>query len=747
MPRAGKLRASVSPYEILFPESQIFVESEDPLDARSAQSGIIVRGQKGRVHVSREGRKATWSMKDAPLAAGQHTLIMEELLTSSGEKIPEAMEIPFFVTDSRAKVPSSLRIESMVRLRIGKNGTERVPSDERRPGKFIEIMKATNRETGAPMELAFNEAGQKIDTQEIFTGIQNKQARGIGKLHESLSAHIRNLGTDARIEVAVWLRSPEMLHMRSRRTREQPGVPPREVQEQRKRIDDLTEQFSTQLRSETNAPRMRTDRLAPVLYAELTRAQVIELARRPEVAAIFLHETKGIDDLGSSIAVANSDDVHSLGFRGSRVKVAVWEDGPDNTTNLTITAFYDSTQTNQSDHARHTHGIVKNKQPNKPKGHAPSCSLHSANDKDLDALAWAVKEKNCTVVSQSFHRSSEPGSAGLSFDDIYKDWLALHWPYPTILQAAGNFWEDDPDNIDPPNSEFVNHKGYNSLAVGNHNDSASGMSGSSVFRNPSTPHGDRELPEVSANGTSVTTVGLTKSGTSMAAPAAAGSAALIQNVNTTLKSWPEGCRAILLAGAKRNVSGNNWWQDVTAAVDANDGSGAVDAHESTRITQSKRSRNSAATRRGWDVGSFESRDFDGNGLSTFAYKVRVPDLFFGPRHVKVALAWTSRVSTMDERPLSSSLTVDLDLMIFDSRGNLVGYSGSWDNSYEIAEFTGRRGETYTIRIRRWSGTDQTYYGLAWTVTGGLLFAEGVARRDSVLEDILNSSLARRRANS
>jgi hypothetical protein len=50
----------------------------------------------------------------------------------------------------------------------------------------------------------------------------------------------------------------------------------------------------------------------------------------------------------------------------------------------------------------------------------------------------------------------------------------------------------------------------------------------------------------------------------------------------------------------------------------------------------------------------------------------------------------------------------------------VGYSGSWDNSYEIAEFVGLPGKTYTIKIRRWSGTDSTWYGIAWTVTGGFL---------------------------
>jgi hypothetical protein len=323
------------------------------------------------------------------------------------------------------------------------------------------------------------------------------------------------------------------------------------------------------------------------------------------------------------------------------------------------------------------------------------------------------------VISQSFHRSSEPGSSGLSYDDIYKDWLALHWPYPTILQAAGNFWEGDPDNVDPPENEYVNHKGYNSLAVGNHNDTATGMSASSVFRNPRSTHNDRELPEICANGMSVTTVGLTKSGTSMAAPAVAGCTALIQQVNSLLVHWPEGCRAILLAGANKNVMGSSWWKDVVSNVDASDGSGALDALESVRITKSRRTRNSAGTRRGWDIGRLTNSDFDSNGMSKFSYSVTVPANLWGDISIKVALAWNSRITTFFGLPISSVLTLDFDLKIFDSNNNQVGYSGSWDNSYEIAEFSARSGETYTIKIRRWSGTDDTWFGIAWTQRGGL----------------------------
>jgi hypothetical protein len=145
---------------------------------------------------------------------------------------------------------------------------------------------------------------------------------------------------------------------------------------------------------------------------------VQQLAKRKEVAAVFLYDPEGIDDLKDSIAIANSDDVHSAGPKGSGVKVAVWEDGPTSTTNLTIEARYDTSPAT-SDHSQNVHAIIKNKEANKPHGHAPECKLHSANSKDLDALRWAVKDHGCTVINQSFHRPSEPGSSGQSFDDIY----------------------------------------------------------------------------------------------------------------------------------------------------------------------------------------------------------------------------------------------------------------------------------------------------------------------------------------
>jgi hypothetical protein len=96
----------------------------------------------------------------------------------------------------------------------------------------------------------------------------------------------------------------------------------------------------------------------------------------------------------------------------------------------------------------------------------------------------------------------------------------------------------------------------------------------------------------------------------------------------------------------------------------------------------------------------------------------VPFLLFSPV-VKVALAWDSAVTTASsgDTATASTLTVDLDLLVRNSQGVQVASSASWDNSYEVVEFAANRNETYEIIIRRWSGTDSVWYGIAWTVTG------------------------------
>ncbi|KAK3314017.1 hypothetical protein B0H66DRAFT_482522 [Apodospora peruviana] len=247
-----------------------------------------------------------------------------------------------------------------------------------------------------------------------------------------------------------------------------------------------------------------------------------------------------------------------------------------------------------------------------------------------------------------------------------------------------------------------------------------------LWANPTTPHGDREQPEIAANGTIVTAVGQTMSGTSFAAPAVAGAVAVIQSVDGVLKSWPEGCRAILLATADRNIQGGTWPGDRAQGLDQADGAGALNAQGAVLVAQSRAQRNNAtALTRGWDVGTLYKTDFDASTRdSTFRYHLQVPTpgRFQLPARryvIKAALAWDGKVTVNDAGTATASvLANDLDLVVLKD-GVQVAASATYDNSYEIVEFSGIKGATYEIVVRNWrwdEGVSSLWFGIAWNVT-------------------------------
>jgi hypothetical protein len=477
---------------------------------------------------------------------------------------------------------------------------------------------------------------------------------------------------------------------------------------------------------------------SPFARVQLSRSEIEALAQSPLVRMITLYEPKGVDDLDDAMAIANADDVHASGVTGNGIKVAVFENAPASTANLDIEdAYSDSIGVAPltSTHAQHVTAMIKNL--NAVSGFAPDALVYSADSKALAAFDWAVDSVRVSALNQSFHRGAEIND-GLSSDDLYKDYKVLHYPWPTIVQAAGNWcalgsscYEMGSDVTD----EFVNHKGFNSISIGNHNDDASEMSASSCFVNPSSSHGDRELPELAANGTSVTADGMTKSGTSMSSPAVTGSAALLQDRVATLKYWPEGIRALLFAGSTINVrehagtlagggdaadAPNYWWRDVSLGHDGFDGVGALNIHKSVQIAG--RRWNGEAASQGWDIGYMSSGDFDRSGWYERTYRISTGSaraLVYRP-HVRVALAWNSTATVDDSGATAvyaSELGMDLDIRVYDSGGSQVAYSLSWDNSYEVVDFDAEAGETYTVKIHRWSSRPGawTWFGVAWNV--------------------------------
>jgi hypothetical protein len=238
------------------------------------------------------------------------------------------------------------------------------------------------------------------------------------------------------------------------------------------------------------------------------------------------------------------------------------------------------------------------------------------------------------------------------------------------------------------------------------------------------------LQAESANGENVTAVGLTMSGTSMASPAVVGSIALLQSAQSVLKIWPEGNRALLFAGALRNVGSHpgvtgtgaavstangRWFADLTAGRDGYDGAGALDVLESYRIAQSRYNA-AVVTNRGWDIGTMTAASFDASNVFTKTYTFKAP---VGATQARVALAWNSTATVTDTGATdlyNSALGMDLDVRVYDAVGTQVARSSSWDNSYEVVDFVPKAGQTYTVKVNRFSTKPGawTWYGIAFT---------------------------------
>ena len=306
----------------------------------------------------------------------------------------------------------------------------------------VERIKAVDTNTGKLLDLAFDESGKRADVEQLFEGITRRRFEKFGRIHEALWQHIQSRPTNQRIDVIVWPRITKGTPTYGRTTLQQ-GVPEEEkqfldeVHSMRETILEKLQVLNAQVPQEYQQVPPRLRQTLVYVPASIAAGQIEALARDDSVGVILLDDRSAINDLRDSINIARSNTVHQLGATGKGVKVAVFESGPKDTINLSFAARY-SQNPPESQHAKLTSAIIKNTEPNAPHGHAPGCDLYSANSGDNSALLRALTQ-GCTVISQSFHRSTEPHSGDLLPDDILHDWLALRTPFPTIVHAAGNY--------------------------------------------------------------------------------------------------------------------------------------------------------------------------------------------------------------------------------------------------------------------------------------------------------------------
>ena len=84
--------------------------------------------------------------------------------------------------------------------------------------------------------------------------------------------------------------------------------------------------------------------------------------------------------------------------------------------------------------------------------------------------------------------------------------------------------------------------------------------------------------------------------------------------------------------------------------------------------------------------------------------------------VRVVIAWDSNANAPSggTAPTTDVLNADLDLVVTGPAGAWMGGSASWENSYEIVEFTAPSSGTYTAQVNayRFDGSSE-YLGVAW----------------------------------
>jgi subtilisin family serine protease len=282
-------------------------------------------------------------------------------------------------------------------------------------------------------------------------------------------------------------------------------------------------------------------------------------------------------------------------------------------------------------------------------------------------------------------------------NDRFYDSMVIN-RYRSIVKSAGN--EAGPCNSGTGN---VTSPGlaYNVITVGNFNDrntvswTGDVMDSCSSWRDPVSTHNDREKPEVSAPGSfinSTTTTspwtGAIGSGTSYAAPAVTGATALLLQRNSGLTSWPEAVKAILMATAIHNVEG-------AARLSEYDGTGGVVLDRADDLARRLNGN--------WGAQSYSCSTVTPLNVATMS-------LVAGAR-TRVVIAWDNdpAYSYYASRP-----GADLDLHVLNPSGTIVSSSSSWDNTYEIVDFTPTVTGNYTLRIMRYRcDYSPRWLGWAW----------------------------------
>jgi hypothetical protein len=476
---------------------------------------------------------------------------------------------------------------------------------------------------------------------------------------------------------------------------------------------------------------------APTVDAQLSKEDVCKLARLPEVSRISLPDE--IEPFMDTAAYTiQAQYLWWEGYNGGmsdgsgsptnyQTSVAVIDDGID----------FDHWSLEHANggirpdtmirggHGTAVAGCIASNYPTY-RGIAPGTELLDANcanaqDKPVDwktACDWAHDQN---VDLYNFSAGVRGGGWNNDLCE-YFDHIASYWDRLPVC-AAGNI---------PNCGEYVASpaKAWNVLAVGGVDDNDTGsyvgtvswaddtLYEDSSWRNPETPHGDREKPEVCAPAVDITTTLLeddfiTVSGTSFAAPQVAGLAALLIEANPTLYDKPALIKAIIMASAIHNVEPDDdyeQWGYGSAPVeqyrpmDDKEGVGTVDAYAAYECVTNE---DHPSTSGGW---TWWGSKVEANLPFVIPFYARAGET------VRFVISWYAHTTYGGWTDYELCADMNLEIiggMCYPWWPTWYGGSNSHDSAWEIVRFTAPYTGNYYARVSaydRGAGDPWTYNG-------------------------------------
>jgi len=440
----------------------------------------------------------------------------------------------------------------------------------------------------------------------------------------------------------------------------------------------------------------------PTVFATLPKEEIIALQERDDVAKIWLSLSGG-PEIDTAVPTIRADKAWSAcGYDedfASWSRIAIVDDEGVDFANPYLHGYMRPGQWDIDGHPTECAGVAASTHPTF-RGVAYNATILSAPsgswwDEDIeDAAEWAIAE-GAGVLSCSFWIGT---NLTMKWIDRYFD-KVVYEDRCSVVKSAGNRGLTD-GNVTSPGL------GWNVITVGGIDDGDNpywyddDIWQNSSYKDPESPHHDRNKPEVCAvsrwirstetqeyfneNGMWITNSSWRYAGTSYAAPAVAGIIAMLDTCSLSCFMYPQVYKAVILASATHNVYGD--------PIDDKEGVGTVDASKAWEIVNNE----------------FIDSDF----VIPHASRLIYFDAVKGEK-VRFVISWCSHTN-WDVDESYDVLETDFDLYIYDPQGNLVDKSRSHDNNYEVVDFTAPVSGQYEALIARIEGDEEEYVGCAWS---------------------------------